>query len=354
MPAAIYNFPIEQGSDFSINFIYRDENNNPVNLTGKCVVFQFALQYDVDGGQLYNYRFSSAANSNYDTNNWSLSADNNGNISIRISAELTKDFPALDINGNPIVGLYDLDIISQVNNLRNIRLSTGTITVVPRNFSSDYAGCPTDLNPLVITTPTPTSTITPTGEITPTPTTTNNLDLCSPFDCLDIDLYSKVYTGSSLIIGDYSPISGAVVSTVSGYITTTDTRNIENVEVAINKLSHNHPYDLQIFLAPPSGDKILLSANHKIPNFNNNFSFTFSNRADAGKYLYNASNGNSINICNKTDIVNYNNENLLYSFDHLFNNSVTGVWNLIVRDTDPVGTGMIDSWKLIVTHTASE
>lgn len=341
MPAAIYNFPIEQGSDFSITFVYRDENSNPVDLTGKCVIFQFAFEGNLEVGQCLKYVFSSQANSNYDTDNWSLAADTDGNITIKISAEITKTFTAA-------TALYDLDIVSQTDNLRNIRLATGTITIVSRNFSNrNLVGCPINIDPCyetfdIITSPTPT----PTGEITPTPIVTDSNDLCLPYDCLDIDLYSMVYSGSTLTIGDYS--------TVSGSITTTDTRNIENIEVAINKLSHPYPADLQLLLCPPSGDKILLSANHKITNYNNNFTFMFSNKASAGKYLYNASNGDSINIYNKTDIVNYDNENLLYSFEHLFNSSVTGVWSLIVRDTDPVGTGTINSWKLIVTHTASE
>ena len=31
MVAAIYNFNIEKGSNFEINFLYTDENNNPIN-----------------------------------------------------------------------------------------------------------------------------------------------------------------------------------------------------------------------------------------------------------------------------------------------------------------------------------
>lgn len=36
MSAAQYDFKIEQGSSFSLSFIYKDSSGNPVNLTGWC------------------------------------------------------------------------------------------------------------------------------------------------------------------------------------------------------------------------------------------------------------------------------------------------------------------------------
>lgn len=342
MPAAPYNFVIEQGTDFSIDFIYRDENNNPVDLTGKCVVFQFAFSGSLEEGECAKYILSSQANANYETDNWSLIGNNTGLIRIKIAAELTKNFTRTS-------AIYDLDIISQVNNLRNVRLSTGTITVVPRNFSNtDIIGCPSNIDVCVEQySPPPSGSPVPTSTgIAPTPTITEITDLCLPFDCLDLDIYSMVYTGTGLILSDMSTSSGSIITTTTGII--------ENVELAINGLSHSNPSDLQLLLAPPSGNKILLSANHKIPNYSNSFSFMFSNKADDSKYLHNAINGDSINIYNKTNYVKYNNESLLYSFDHLFNSSVTGTWTLYARDTDPMSSGTISSWKLIVTHAAQE
>ena len=129
---------------------------------------------------------------------------------------------------------------------------------------------------------------------------------------------------------------------------------IENIELAINKLAHSSPQDIAFLLAPPSGSKILLSANHKIVNNNNNFSFMFSNKATATSYLHNISNGGLCNIYDKTSSYKYNNENLLYSFDHLFDTSTTGVWTLYAKDTDPLSSGSLDSWKLIVTYKPAE
>ncbi|NBX73698.1 MAG: hypothetical protein EBQ89_05295 [Alphaproteobacteria bacterium] len=326
MVAVNYNFPIEKGSDFQINFIYNDENNNPIDLSEKCVIF--TLLGDDNTKRVY----SSRALSNYDTNGWSLTADNAGNITFKLSAEETSLFDFA-------VAVYDLDI-KDINTikLKNVRLSQGTIDLIDRNvdLSSD---CPTNLTSLVIT-----STPIPTGETqVPTPTITQEItDFCLPYDCGPLDLFSTVYSGSGLSIGDLSTVTGSVIVTNTGIIS--------NIELAINKLSHSSPTDLVMLLAPPSGNKILLSANHKIPNFNNNFSFMFSNKANSGIYLNHISNGEVCRIYDKTSIINYNSESLNSSFDHLFNYSITGVWNLIIKDTDPSGSGNIDSWKLVITY----
>jgi subtilisin-like proprotein convertase family protein len=334
MPAVTYNFLLEQGSDFEISFQYNDANNSPINLSDKCVVLQW-----IDSGKINKQIFSTAALAQYDTNDWSLTADNRGRIRFRISANLTQNY-------NFDTAIYDLDIISLNNRLRNTRLATGTITLVKRNLEL-VSNCPSSLDPninLITSTPTPLD-----GGVTPTPTlsiTPDNSDLCLPDDCIDLDIYSVVHTGVSLVLSD--------LCLTSGNIRTTDTRSIENIELAINKLQHQSPSDLIFVLAPPSGNKILLSANSKIKNYNNNFSFMFSNKANTTDYLYNTTNGGLINIYDKKSNINFSNETLLSSFDHLFGASVTGTWSLIVKDTDPVGSGLLDSWKLIITHSPAE
>jgi subtilisin-like proprotein convertase family protein len=332
MPAANYNFIIEQGSDFILNFQYNDQDNNPINLSSKCVV----LQWLTDDGTSKAI-FSSGANANYDINDWSMVGDNTGSIRFKLAANLTKTFT---FN----TAVYDLDIISIGDKLRNTRLATGVITLAKRNIGLE--SCPVNSNPSIDLN-TPTVTIPgATPGITPTPTITSGQveDLCLPEDCLNLDIYSVVYTGSGLNIPDLSTVSGSVV--------TTDTRPIENIEIAINKLQHNSPSDLWLILNPPSGDSVLLSANSKIPSFNNNFSFMFSNKANPSAYLHNISNGGLSNIYPKTNIINYSDETLVSGFGHLLGVPVTGAWNLIVKDTDPTGSGLIDSWKLIITYSA--
>ena len=333
MPAAIYNFEIEKGSDFSISFQYNDAAGVPIDLSGKCVQFKMLMS---NGNQ---YIFSSAAPATYISDGWSLSADNLGKISLKIRSTIT-----VDLTGTSCV--YDLDVSDTTG---NIRLAAGSISFVSRNIDPLGLGsCSVATNPAVTATQTLT-TSTPTGvAATPTPTPAPNEfeDLCLPYDCVELDVYSVVYAGSGLNIND--------LSTSSGSITSTDTRMIENIELAINKLAHSSPQDIAFLLAPPSGSKILLSANHKIVNNNNNFSFMFSNKATATSYLHNISNGGLCNIYDKTSSYKYNNENLLYSFDHLFDTSTTGVWTLYAKDTDPLSSGSLDSWKLIVTYKPVE
>ena len=335
MPAINYNFVIEQGSDFVLNFQYNDENNDPINLSSKCVV----LQWVTDDGSVQQI-FSSGANSDYTLNDWSIVGDNTGSIRFRLAANLTKTFL---FN----TAIYDLDIITPGNRLRNIRLATGVVTLVRRNIPL-LDDCPSNINSVIgLTTPTVTNSgISPTTTPTITSTPSQVEDLCLPEDCLNLDIYSVVYPGSGLSIPDLATVSSSVI--------TTDTREIENIEIAINKLQHNSPSDLWLILNPPSGDSVLLSANSKIPSFNNNFSFMFSNKASPSGYLHNISNGGLSNIYPKTNIINYSDETLVSGFGHLIGSSVTGVWSLIAKDTDPIGSGLIDSWKLIVTYAPIE
>jgi subtilisin-like proprotein convertase family protein len=331
MAAVNYNFTIEQGSNFEVSYQYNDTNGNGIDLTDKCVLLRW-IQNDNNG-----QNFSSQSNSSLDPQNggYTLNGNNLGRITLNISSERTKNYT---FN----TAVYDLDIIENINNIpKNTRIATGTIVLFKRNFEvvTDCAALLSDPD-VVASTPTPTS-----PGVTPTPTPIADIDLCLPEDCLELDIYSVVYTGSSLSIPDNS--------IVSGYISTTDTRNITNIELAINGLRHSSPQDLSMLLAPPSGDKILLSSNNKITNYSNGFSYMFSNKAIAGSYINNTDNGGLCNILDKTDIVNYNNENLYSSFNHLFNTSTTGNWNLIVKDSDIGVSGSIDSWKLIITYEPS-
>lgn len=332
MPAATYNFAIEQGSDFEVSFQYNDISGNGVDLTDKCVLLRWT-QNDQNGKA-----FSSQANSSLDPLNggYTLIGNNEGRIILNISSEKTKTY-LFD------TAIYDLDIIEIINNVsKNTRLATGAITILKRNF--DVVTDCTTFGPdpdIISVTPTPTGSVSP----TPTPTT-QPVDLCLPEDCMELDIYSVVYTGSGINIADNTGSTST--------ITTDDNRNISNIELAINGLRHSSPQDLSLIFGPPSGDKILLCSHNKISQYTNGFSFMFSNKATSGTYLNTINNGDVCRIQNKTDIYQYNNENLLYSFDHLINTSVTGIWTLIVNDDDIGVSGSIDSWKLIITYDPAE
>lgn len=324
MPAIIYNFIVEQGSDFELKFQYSDVANNPINLSTSRVVFTLIP------GTGDSLRFSSFDNLNYQTDRYVLTADDKGFITLRLNSLFTNNFIFT-------TAVYDLDVITFNNNIAgNVRIATGTITILPR--ISTY--------PEFDATADPGSGDTGGGDNDGGNGSVVDVDnLCSPTECSNLDVYSIVYVGSRLIIPN------TFNSSVSGYVNVTDSREIENVELSINRLNHSSVQDLQLLLSPPSGDKILLSANDKISNYVPNFSFMFSNKASNDTYLNNVTNGYYSNILDKTDLVNYNNETLLSSFNTLIGVSgLIGDWHLIIRDTDPVGSGYIDEWKLVITY----
>jgi len=341
MVAVNYNLDIEKGSDFEISFIYADQNNNPINLSSnKCVKLSIS---GIDGNteQVYSYFNESISENNTNNPLALLTSNASGIINIILSAAETNKY---DFE----TGVYDLDV-GRLGTPYNTRISAGLVNIINRNFplilnnnqidctliGSDSGGSDGGDDTIDPSFPTPT-------EIP------SDTDFCLPYDCGPLNLFSVVYSGSGIAISDSS--EPPVYSETTSSVTVSNTGIISNVELAINKLSHTSPSDLVFLLAPPSGEKILLSANSKITNFNNNFSFMFSNKASENTYLYNVLNGGLVNILDKTSIINYNNENLLSSFDHLFGYAVSGVWDLIIKDTDPLGSGVIDSWKLIITY----
>lgn len=338
MVAVNYNFDIEKGSDFNISFIYRDSTGGTLDLTDKCVIFTLIPSTETETSTPDDLQIKAYKNTTIDPQGIiSLTANNLGDIDLYLSGKETYSF-------NFLSALYDLDI-RDLSGFSNTRIAEGSINIIPRNsnLATDNAGnfiC--DAQQIETTTPIPTDQ----PSISPTPTPQpSEIDFCLPYDCGPLDLFSVVYDGSGLVLNDLSSTTGSVIVNNTGIIS--------NVELAINKLSHPNPSDLVFLLAPPSGDKILLSANSKISNYTNNFSFMFSNKASSGIYPHNVTNGQVCNIYDKTNIVNYNNENLLSSFSGLFGASITGVWDFIVMDTDPLGSGTLDSWKLIITYESN-
>jgi len=307
MPATLYNFPIEQGSAFQITFQYFDEAGNTVDLTNWCVLLQWRTNTD------QTYVFSNRSSS--DT--YSLTVDSTGKIVFQLPARSTNLY-SFDS------AVYDLDLQEpneQYPNsgLKTYRLVTGTINIIKRNIDANLSDCAN---------------------------LTQNTDMdllasCS-MQCSQSDLYAITYDGDRLDIVDNS--------TVSGVVSANDSRTIQNIEVIINGLYHSNPQDLSFLLAPPSGNKILLSSQNKIKNYRPGFVFGFSNKAPQQLYLNDVTNGGICNILDKTSITKYNNDALVSSPSGLFGYSVSGDWGLIIKDNDIGASGYIDSWKLIITY----
>lgn len=336
MPAANHPFSIEQGSDFQITFRYVDENNTSVNLTNWYVLFKFVS----NTGQVYSFDNITK------TTDYSLVASSTGDVILNIPAHITNAYTFDTAN-------YDLDLQEpneqyEGSGLKRYRLAQGLITIVKRNTTIPAFDILAPIN----------------GQI---------LDACD-LNCSQIG--STVYPGSGLTIRDNMANSS--------FINIVDSRPIDTVEVSINGLIHRNPQDLTMFLTPPSGDKILLFAHHKINNYIPGFSFMLSDRAIPQSTVNNVINGGSCRIIDKTNSVRFdnsisslvcdsngcqeikipfnvsasgqitinslNNENLLSSFSHLQGYVPSGNWYLHVIDNDVGSSGLLDNWKLIVNY----
>ena len=82
MPAASFNFELEQGSDFQIVFNYLDSNSNPVNLTNMHVLLRFKDNNGID------YSFDNVT----ETSDYSLTTTSNGLITLLIPAKITDGY----------------------------------------------------------------------------------------------------------------------------------------------------------------------------------------------------------------------------------------------------------------------
>lgn len=334
MPAASYDFLIEQASDFNINFQYLDQNGFGIDLSNACVSFR--LLDNAGSGYRYSSEACGCPDSSSSISPYSLTVNQTGLISIFFPDTTTEKF-TFD------TAQYDLDAKTASNG--NYRIATGTITlikkIVPGIFScSDGTSTGGGSNQGGDTGGGTTG-----GSTNGSSTSTNpSQDLCFP-DCLQIDSYSIIYNGSGIPILDNQDNNNS--------INLYDTRNIEGIDVVINGLTHQSVQDLTFILNPPSGDPILLSSNNKIQNYKSNFGFVFTDKY-SNYSVNNVPNGGYASIQDKTDITNYNNWNLRSNFNHLYNYSMpSGDWTLFINDNDIGGTGILSSWQLIVTYEPS-
>lgn len=52
MTAGIYNFTMDQGSNWDLNVVYQDSNGDPINLTGYTAAMQLRQNYNSDSAEL--------------------------------------------------------------------------------------------------------------------------------------------------------------------------------------------------------------------------------------------------------------------------------------------------------------
>lgn len=308
MAAINYNFSIEQGSYFTITFIYQDENGLNIDLTNYCVVLQWID--NLGNNQIFTNRNK---NINYD-----ISCYSDGRIVFNLPAQITNSY-TFDS------AVYDLDIQEPNeqyagSGYKTFRLSSGTISIIKRaNAQTLLTNC-IDI-----------------------PFEQSGQAGGCPVECLVEDIYSILYNGQLINIQDSITNNSSIV--------VSDSRLIEKVEVVINGLNHKTPQDLQFILDPPTGEKILLSANQKIKHYIPGFNFIFSDDAPSDQFLHNIKNNQKCRIYDKTNLVKLNSETMIASLHSLNGLSAQGQWTLSIRDTDPGSDpGHIDSWGIIITY----
>jgi hypothetical protein len=325
-----HNFTIEQGSDFKISFFYQDVNGAPIDISEGKVGFRFQA---IDPVPQPIIEFLRGQPNGY------VKSGGVGEIVIELPACYTQDLTFDNY-------LYDLDFEPTVLDscALNTRISTGTISVIKKNFNTflDQAA-PDDSD---------------SGSSTPGNVVQGNVDLdgdrcTNAVACLDLDIYSRVYNGNAITIQDNTNNSG----TISGV---NSRQTMQKIEIAINGLKHDSPQDLTFILEPPSGDMVLLSSNNKISNYDpstdtNGFSWVFSNSAPANTFLNDVSSNSACQIDDKTDITKFGSNNLRPNFDQLLfegpDHHITGAFTLYANDNDRIGSGVITNWNLIITYT---
>lgn len=322
-----HSFTIEQGSDFKITFIYQDSSGSPIDISQGKIGFRYkgntqTVVTELVRGEPDGFVKSGAV----------------GEIIIEFPASTTRLF---DFDS----ALYDLDFesTSTTGQQLNTRIATGTISILKKNFNTllQQAGSESS------------------SASTPSNTVATNVNLdgdrcTSAVSCLNLDIYSRVYNGNSIIIADNADVSG----TISGV---NSRQTMQKIEVAVNGLKHESPQDLTFILEPPSGDMILLSSSNKISKYvpdthTEGFSWVFSNSAPANTFLNTVEHNSVCNIEDKTDIAKYGSNTLRSNFDQLLfveNHEITGSFNLYANDNDRIGSGTINNWNLVITYTGA-
>lgn len=127
MAASKYDFSIEQGSSFKLSLVYKDDNNNPIDLTNWCA--RLTWKTNTNSTQTF-----STENIDYSVYKFMMEA-NIGKITLLIPATTTNSF---SFN----TAKYDLELQSDddlyVGGGKSIiRLLYGTVTIVKRFSQSN-------------------------------------------------------------------------------------------------------------------------------------------------------------------------------------------------------------------------
>jgi DNA polymerase III sliding clamp (beta) subunit (PCNA family) len=122
MAASKYDFTIEQGSSFKMSLIYKDNNNNPINLTNWCA----RLTWKTNNNIIQTFSTDNVDHSVY---KFTIDAPN-GKLTLLIPSNTTNSFNFYDAK-------YDLELQSPDDlysggGKYTVRLLFGTINIIKR------------------------------------------------------------------------------------------------------------------------------------------------------------------------------------------------------------------------------
>lgn len=384
MAATTYNFPIEQGTSFSIQFKYlKAEDASPINLSNHCVTMRVQPVSEEDSSLLPIITFTAVAETITPFYSFSVDPDN-GIITLKLSAEMTNSYLQPGA-ANPvpwITAKYELEILSPDNffqgSMKTVkRLLQGEISLAKRIIPAiTVPGCGASIG-------------SETAIVSEEQVSYSALDSCIGSPCEFIGGNANIYTltnpdpafigDSSMILKDLDYLENPHGNSYPKYLSVNvpESKTIERIDVLIDRMSHNFAQDVRLLLTH-AGSGVLLVSNNKF-NFDNKprqLSFILSDytplRADVANpepTVSNVNNYYSSLLTNKNlgaarpkpitkDVFpvgafdsNDNNKNITqygYTLATFENTNCQGEWRLYGIDTDNKNSGSIGAVKLII------
>jgi hypothetical protein len=275
MAATEYNFNIEQGTIFAIDFRYLDSRSNPRDLSNHCIIMRIQ---PLDG--LNSDLITLTTTGNTTTPNYSFRLiPPEGRIQLRLPAETTNSYSWTTAN-------YELEIISPdlfYNGGSRIvkRLIQGTITLRTRLIPSANIPSCTVSEEIIDQSFTgdldlSSYSITDSCIGSPCEFIGGNAVIYNMFDPLTelptIYLQDRVLANNENIYGKSNPFPLSV--------SVTESRIIERIDVYFDGFSHSSPTDVRLLLTH-NGSGVLLLDQNKFPGDNKpkNLSFILSDYA---------------------------------------------------------------------------
>jgi subtilisin-like proprotein convertase family protein len=273
MAATNYDFSIEQGTIFGIDFSYKTNSNQTIDMSNYCCILRIQPSNATSDG-LITY---STTGTNVTTSYAFVLYPELGKISLRLPAETTNSF-SWDS------AIYELEVTSPdllyTGSSRIVkRLLKGTITLLKRSIpATDLPSCfiTDDADQIVTNLPTSSFGI---------------YDSCIGSPCEFIggnaNIYSFVNNNTDqtiMYLRDRSVIDQNSFGTSSPFpftLSVTESKTLERIDVFIDGFTHTAPQDVRLLLTH-NGSGVLLLDQNKFASYNNkpkNLSFVLSDYA---------------------------------------------------------------------------